>query len=370
MITRELIMTKLKEGMEFKNYKELCKYLGIKVLGGEAKKVQLKQLESYCKIGKQGYKLFIIEIYKEPLAIIDNRLKGNNSIYIKEIGNIILEYLYKNGIDNRYNCILSLGQLMEILGIVNPTYSIGNRHKKELSQILDINLVGIYYFYSNTRNEFKRIIERALNNLRGRRVLNWNLKIVICKKDKDNKKYYVNATKEEEELIIDIEKEGLKYLGLNNMREVFLKGKMREYQSIIKKELYKDWVYYFYAYDLTVGAKAINIEYNDIKKEQIKLNNKIKNKTYKIFNVEDEKNKIHKQLTDILISIVKHDLELDNQIIERYHKNIENKNEEINTLEMTLNNIRIDKIEEIESRYNDIIDIKDYIDYSKEYNKK
>ncbi len=83
----------LTKGMIIKNYKELCKTLEVKIKGGDAKKAQLKELSYYCKYTKEGHKFIIEEVYKKPLPIQDKRLNSNT--YVEEIGDIILEYLYK-----------------------------------------------------------------------------------------------------------------------------------------------------------------------------------------------------------------------------------------------------------------------------------
>ena len=49
----------LKEGMIIKNYKELCKLLKIKPVGGSSKKAQLKELAMFVDYEKQGMKYLI-----------------------------------------------------------------------------------------------------------------------------------------------------------------------------------------------------------------------------------------------------------------------------------------------------------------------
>lgn len=70
---------KLKKGMIIKNYKELCKLLEIEEKGGSSKKAQFKEMARFFRHKKIGYKFKIMEIYKEPLPIVDGRSRGNNT---------------------------------------------------------------------------------------------------------------------------------------------------------------------------------------------------------------------------------------------------------------------------------------------------
>ena len=70
---------KLKKGMIIKNYKELCKILEIEEKEGNSKKAQFKEMARFFRHKKIGHKFKIMEIYKEPLPVIDGRGKNPNS---------------------------------------------------------------------------------------------------------------------------------------------------------------------------------------------------------------------------------------------------------------------------------------------------
>lgn len=252
----------------------------------------------YCKYEKQGNKYVIDEIYDNPVITIDNILKTKNNKYIKLLANIIIEYLYNNPKELKE---VPISKLFVLLGITNTNYNSANYYRKELSQLYDIKLASIYYFYSNTRMEFKNIIERCLNNLKNRRVLNWYKVIMI--KDNSTKQIY-KADRQTEEFIIDTEKEALEYLQINNMYELMKdKKKLKEFNDIIYKETNID---YFYAYDLVIGEKALKIEYNNVQKNKQELNKVIIKRTEDIFNKEKYQPFIndYKMLNDILINIL------------------------------------------------------------------
>ncbi|NFT08428.1 hypothetical protein FDF26_15420 [Clostridium botulinum] len=207
-----------------------------------------------------------------------------------------------------------------MLGITNNNYNSANHYRKELSQIYDIRLASIYYFYSNTRMEFKNIIERCLNNLKSRRVLNWYKVVMI--KDETTKQLY-KADKETEKFIIDTEKETLQYLQINNMYELMKdKKKLKEFNDIIFKETN---INYFYAYDLVIGEKALKIEYNNIQEQKESINKLIIDRTAHIFSKDKYKffESDYKLLNDMLISIANKEIIL-NELQEKHKNNISN----------------------------------------------
>lgn len=234
--------------------------------------------------------------------------------------------------------------MFSILGITNNNYESGNIFKKELSQLYNIQLASIYYFYSNTKNEYKKIIERCLNNLKSRSVLFWKPCIMII--DKENKKVY-KADKEEEKEILNLQKEALEYLNYNNMYELMKNKKdFKEFNNIINKEIGYN---YYFAYDITIGDRAIKIEYNNILKSN--MNNLIIDKTNKIFDKSKFKlfENDYKSLIEILINENNNDDEFYNNL---YLKRIENINKY--NSEKDEEDIKHDKkIEKIKEKYLD-----------------
>ena len=74
----------LHEGMVIKNYKELCKLLEINVSSGNGKIAQVKNLGTYCKYHKEGYKIIIDEIYKERKKRENNHYKKYPNFKVSE----------------------------------------------------------------------------------------------------------------------------------------------------------------------------------------------------------------------------------------------------------------------------------------------
>ncbi|EGT2191743.1 hypothetical protein GM168_07890 [Clostridium perfringens] len=66
-------MSNLREGQVFKNYKELCVFLGWEITNGNSKKKQMDTLSTMCKWHKEGNKIVVDEVYEKQLAKKDGR---------------------------------------------------------------------------------------------------------------------------------------------------------------------------------------------------------------------------------------------------------------------------------------------------------
>ena len=341
--------------------------LGEPIKGGKSKVYHLKELERYLEYKKEGQKFVITKIYDiEKTKELTKRSK-----YIQEIENILVAYLSKTDINEevKVNRVLSLGSIIEILGMANNTYSVGNRHRSELGRVLNIDTLCVYYFYNNTRSEFKSIIERALNNLQKRRILNWHKSVVIYYQSK-GVKHYKMADADEESKIIDIEKKVLNEMGFRDGRDLFLSGKRKEFQRRVKSKLPLEWIYYFYGYNIVIGKNAVLDEAKNIREEKIKLNKKIKKRSHEKLKVIGEGSNNHK-LIDKLIDIVKYDESLDKAIIDEYKNTIKAREEKIKEKHKDLSKIDdernsiLQEIDDIRNSYNDDIGYSQYIGYAK-----
>lgn len=346
----------LRNNMVVKNYKELCNILEIPIVSGNSKLKQLKELELYCTYYKQGNKIIIDKLREKPKVKPINK----NSKYIELIGDILVNYLYAECKNTGYNITLSLENIMEIVGLVNSNYAVGNRHKKELSQILNVNILSVYYFYNTTKGEFKNIIERALKSLQNRRVLFYKQVKTICIKDGNCKKYIV-ADDEQEQEILNIEKQVLREMGYNNLSKLWLSGKIKTFQKKVKKLMPADWIYYFNSYNLNIGDVALEIEYNSIKEAKEKLNNKSIEKVEKSLKINNSEQD-EKILIDELISLIEYDIQTADDIINKYYENIKIKNEKIDKKYEDMKLIA-NEIEEIKEDDDSQIDVLDYIAY-------
>lgn len=86
----------LKENMVFKNYKELCVFLGIKIAGGNSKQAQLNELARHCSLEREGHSFRIKEVYAAPIK--DKASKGRKGFYSELLQALVMDYLVTRNI--------------------------------------------------------------------------------------------------------------------------------------------------------------------------------------------------------------------------------------------------------------------------------
>lgn len=356
----------IKIGQVIKDYKEFCLLMNEKISAGNTKKKQLKQCARYMKWHKEGNKFIIDEIYDKPLPKQDRRRnnKGsNNNKYIEEIRDILTYYIYNQIKINNSNVVtLSISELINILGLANNTYSLGNSRKKELSDILHIEMVAIYNFYSTSRTEFKKIIKRALKNLQSRSVLIYQDTFMVAdiKNNKLNKR---PATDDECDLILDTQNYMLKNYKMQSFKDLFLAGGKiyKEFMENVNKEL--PWDFYYPAYRLICGKNAVAREYKKVLEKKEQLNNKSIDRLEKVFEIVD-KNSNEQKLINNLISFEGHNIHTDDLLKVKEQENYHNYYLKLQAQDRKINeeNYKRDKIKN-EYKYKDIIDISDVMKY-------
>ena len=213
--------SKIKRGVEFKNYKEMCEELGIGYKSGDTKKKQMKEIEVYYFLYKQnGRRIKITKVHN--LTDIEKRvrtLKSNYKDYIEElIINIMIDEIKKR--ECKYgehettlgeSVILSQGQLARAIGMVNKHYAtvMSNRHTHCKLKNYDIN---VFDDWSNSFYGFmKRAIRGAIENLRDKRLIIYETRIAVCEfsnsdvvklKDADGDEYL--GTKDKDRRVLKV----------------------------------------------------------------------------------------------------------------------------------------------------------------------
>ncbi|MGU8762528.1 GIY-YIG nuclease family protein [Clostridium perfringens] len=74
-------MSNLKEGQVFKNYKELCVFLGWEITNGNSKKKQMDTLSTMCKWHKEGNKIVVDEVYEKQLVKPNKKRMFSDEFY-------------------------------------------------------------------------------------------------------------------------------------------------------------------------------------------------------------------------------------------------------------------------------------------------
>jgi len=300
---------KIKLGIPYKNYQEVCKTLQISIKSGKAKESQIKKIQSYLKYHREGYKWIFEMIYKIPKKIKDDRQVGNYNIFNLHIQKLILDLMafqFKN--NKKKNIFLSTSKLMESLALVNKYYNIYKENNILLAKNLNIKQQNIAEFYNNTYGNLKKAIESALKQLDNKALIIWENVITIAsdkKIDGQITEVHAIATQEEKELIIQAEKIILKEMGYTNKKDVFLYGQWHFFKSQVINKL-KNKIninYYYKSYNITFNKyifdeqKKINnmILLNETRdQEKHKLNNKVSDKM--IINAQNRQNKAKNKL--------------------------------------------------------------------------
>ena len=74
-------MSNLREGQVFKNYKELCVFLGWEITNGNSKKKQMDTLSTMCKWHKEGNKIVVDEVYEKQLVKPNKKRMFSDEFY-------------------------------------------------------------------------------------------------------------------------------------------------------------------------------------------------------------------------------------------------------------------------------------------------
>ena len=213
-------ISKLEIGMTVKNYKLLCELLGQEVKSGKSKKYQLEEFARYFEWEKSGQKFIISDIYDAPLTKEDKRKLGNNSIYVQCIEVILLQYLSKQ---EGYTRTFTKRNWWEMLGMASHKY--GRTPENKLKN-LDYRITSweVRHFYQRCNKKLAQILFSALNSLKNRKLITYEIQTVIVTKDKRGKEQYFEATDLQKKQILEVERHVLhNIMGYEKMFQVFIR---------------------------------------------------------------------------------------------------------------------------------------------------
>lgn len=265
-------------GMVIKNYKELCTLLGQEIKSGKSKKIQLEDFKRYFDWEKSGQKFIITDIYDTPLTKEDRRRLGNNSIYVKYIELILLQYLSKQ---EGYTRTFTKRNWWELLGMVNRKYN--KISKKQLENIdYTITSYQINHFYQRCNKKLEQILFSALNNLKNRKLIIWEMQTVVVTINENGKEVYFLADDEDKKKILQVERYVLKnVMGYEKMIQVFCRFRQNEYYQQVNEKLNElyGWHHYFKQIKLIYTPEDVleAIQQSEIDLQKEILNEKIIN---------------------------------------------------------------------------------------------
>lgn len=297
--------TNIVPDMVLKNYKELCKILGINYPNdSKAKKKQYKYIKECLDIERlKGTNKYIIHaIKKESTVTKDGRSNGNHCTYNKYTPDILMDYICYHAegetIDGYKTVKLSNNEIMQIVGFCNSRYG-HQYYTKELISQNKVTRLDIQQFYLRHGAKCKGIISSTLNQLK-QRMPELGYKEVYEIEDKNGN---IRISSDEEiDIIKRTEDKIMEELNVNSKFMLFIKNKQDEfYGELLPNTLQDnyDWKtkkkYYLIRFPDAKASNDWRFKMDDDQKEHLKaganklIKDYLDNNTHKIYSkaVED-----------------------------------------------------------------------------------
>ena len=256
------IKSSLNIGQEFKNVMELLRYVGLinpneKTIKGTQRIKLINTISSYINYEYvKGNTIRIIDIYNEPLEIIDKRHEG---IYVTFIESVLLDYLIKQ---DGYTVDMSNRTLFETLGMVNNNYFVKDYRKRLKDKDDSISNFEQTNFFTRSYSFIKKTVERALNSLNNKSAIYCQKNIII-----ESENYYSNnienhnrhiATDDEIECILGVEQSVLQEFKVTGKSQIFMQGRSVDFYNRVKEILLAEynWCNYYEEFHIVLGKKA------------------------------------------------------------------------------------------------------------------
>lgn len=235
-------------GRIFKNYKELCRFMGWKTTGGDYKKARIKELDSLCAWHNEGYKFVIDKVFEIKKDIVDGRSKNN--IYIDSAEALIIHNLKKSA-----NAVtfITVGNLGEYVGLFNDEYQYADHDS------LKVDFTIFNSFKKTTNAEAKRILDRCLKSMENRKLIESSYTRIIVSDDGEIR----GANAREKKVILNAENKIMKDLGCLNFIQVKNRKLLNIFIEKVKEEVIsngiEDFESSFKGYEI-VSTKKLVVE--------------------------------------------------------------------------------------------------------------
>lgn len=206
----------LKENMTFKNYKALCDFLEIEIMGGNSKQAQLTELARHCRYEKVGHRILIKEVYAAPISEAASR--GRKGIYSDILQSLIMDFLVSQ---NLSEICMSRNSLLIKVGMMNENSAYDDKRIKQLQMIMNFPEEILFDFFNTTNKVFKNSLDGALNGLRHKGYIHFDTALMFAYRiDSATNLLYREATSLEICKMHKLEKLVLDQFGYESMKEV------------------------------------------------------------------------------------------------------------------------------------------------------
>ena len=266
---------KLQWDMTIKNYKELCEHLEMDVKGGKAKKLQLAELERYCKMMKVGHTFRIVEVYES--ALVKEESRGSKGFYTELLQLLIADYLL---LANKPVQYVTTNAMLSNINMINQNYAYGYKNMKALAEYTQIDEQVVYDFYNTSSSNFRSTFQLALDKLVKKRAMFYsNVIMVAVQTGESTKIETMEANEHQIQEIIETEREVLLELEYEDMKQVrFNQARWDKFNRLVVKryneKTEEDGIilhYYYTAYKIIVNEKFIEKDHNTLMKTVLPL---------------------------------------------------------------------------------------------------
>lgn len=251
---------KLKVGQVLKNYKELCKVLGIEPKTGKSKQLQLKELERYLKYHKEGNKIIIDQIYPKELEKLDKRTLGNNNNQARCVRYLLLNLLSAYKIEQDEVVGFSKGLLLRKLYMANDNYITAKTSRKKYAQVLEVDEMAINECFDYIENNSISAIRKAIATLRSQSILGYKYSFSWV----DHKGRVCHCTTLEENFIHLMEEEVMNEMNIRNKNKIWEFDRWDEFKKKVTLKLIENYKsifpqinYYFYSFHFNYNNQSI-----------------------------------------------------------------------------------------------------------------
>lgn len=165
-------MNKLKTKQVFRNYRDLCAFMGWRVAKEHKRDKHFRQLDSLCEYHKEGHKIIIDEVFDISKENKDGR--GRKNIYKDNIITLLVHFLSQNKCN-----VFHKEWLLVNLGLMNnKSLSIRDNVdiKKKLPYCADDHIISSKIVQEAITSHYNKIsinLETALNGMQEEELITW-----------------------------------------------------------------------------------------------------------------------------------------------------------------------------------------------------
>jgi hypothetical protein len=274
-------LEKLQVGQTFKNYKELCKTLGIEEKKARSKNFQIKELQRHFQFSRNGQSITIEKIYPHALKKVDNSYFGKNQKYVKDLAVALLNYLSARSKKETNSEFVTNLMLFEMSGMINSQY---RPTKYQMENFLEshplLEKSDVDVFLERTGIKMRKVLKTTLEILRTKLWINYRPAHLFVNKFFLLKNTDViksrPATDEEETTITNIKKEVAKEMGFEREdyveKAIYAAGKSKIYNAEVNKRIKEtfgwDYCYFGWKIDFHKNIKEDTERYKQRLKEE------------------------------------------------------------------------------------------------------